>query len=236
MLKQDWREAVDVMLGRPGQRDQNDALRARRLYEAGDYPGAADAWPHPFRDERRACRAMAKTKGSHRRAFFSVDKNLKRLFVSAYQSDLFNRVLAQRIDSIDRVMSGDLAWRHDNGAVFRVEHPAVEQPRCDAFEISPTGPLFGYRMTEAGDVPGQIESAVLAAEGLSRDDFRVLGTHRIKGGRRPLRFQPADCAAETGSDDLGTFVELRFFLPAGCYATALVRELCKCDVAMPPVG
>jgi len=229
LLRRDWVEAVAQWLGRPDQRDQGDVLRARRLYDAGDYAAAAEAWPQPFRDERRACRALAKTKGSSRRAVFGMDANLKRLFISAYQSYLFNHVLARRIDSLDRLMAGDLAWRHDNGAVFHVPDPAVEQPRCDAFEISPTGPLFGYRMTEPTGQPLEIESAVLAEEHLTRDDFRVPGVHRIKGGRRPLRFRPDEWEARTGSDDLGPFIELRFFLPPGCYATALLRELCKSD-------
>ena len=50
--------------------------------------------------------------------------------------------VARRLQRIDQLLVGDLAWRHANGAVFRVEDAALEQPRCDAFEISPSGPLF----------------------------------------------------------------------------------------------
>ncbi|MFQ6049265.1 MAG: tRNA pseudouridine(13) synthase TruD, partial [Phycisphaerae bacterium] len=169
--------------------------------------------------------------GSHRQAFAAVDRGLKRLYVSAYQGWLFNRVVAERIEQIDRIWPGDLAWRHANGAVFRVEDLPSEQRRCEAFEISPTGPLFGYRMTCPTGQAGRLEQQILQDEGLSLSDFRAERAHKVKGGRRPLRFQPADWSVEPGRDELGEFLELRFALPPGCYATALLRELCKRDLA-----
>ncbi len=231
MVRQDWVEAVSLMLGRPSDRDRKDIRRARELYEEGKYEEAAEMWPFPFPEAKRACVAMARSNGSHKRAFFGVDKSVKRLYLSAFQSYLFNRVVAERIGGLDRLMAGDLAWRHANGAVFRVEDPAVEQPRADAFEISPSGPLFGYRMTEPTGQPQETESRILAEEGLSPDDFRVAGGHKVKGSRRPLRFQPKECEADAGSDEHGPFYEFRFFLESGCYATTVLREVCKSDLA-----
>jgi tRNA pseudouridine13 synthase len=231
MMRQDWVEAVCLMLGRPSEHDRGEVLRARRLFEEGKYEEAARTWPYPFPEARRACLAMARSKGSHKRAFFSVDKAVKRLYLSAYQSHLFNRVVAERIGMLGQLRAGDLAYRHANGAVFRVVDPAVEQPRADAFEISPSGPLFGYRMTEPEGEALEIESRLLASEGLAPSNFRIPGAHKIKGARRPLRFQPKECDVTTGSDDLGDFYEFRFFLEPGCYATMLLREICKTGLA-----
>jgi tRNA pseudouridine13 synthase len=133
-------------------------------------------------------------------------------------------------------MSGDLAYRHANGAVFRVADPAVEQPRADAFEISPSGPLFGYRMTEPEGQPREIENRVLAAEGMGPDDFRIEGAHKVSGARRPLRFAPQDWEATAGCDESGDYYEFRFFLEPGCYATMLLREICKADLAASEVS
>ncbi len=231
MMKQDWVEAVSLMLGRPSEYDRGEVLRARQLFDEGRYEEAAKAWPYPFPDARRACLTMARTAGSHKRAFFGVDKTVKRLYLSAFQSYLFNQVVAARIQSLNRLMTGDLAYRHANGAVFRVADAAAEQPRADTFEISPSGPLFGYRMTEPEGEPGEIESRLLAAEGLHPADFRVPGAHKIKGARRPLRFQPRECEVDAGRDDGGDYFELRFFLEPGCYATSVLREICKTDMA-----
>ena len=59
----------------------------------------------------------------------------------------------------------------------------------------------------------------------------VLKKENIKGARRPLRIQPENVSASAGSNESGEFLELRFDLPAGSYATVLMRELLKRDVS-----
>ena len=227
LVRNDCTEAVALMLGRPGPADFGPVRAARELYERGEYEAAANAWPHPFANERRACRAVAKAGGNAERAIRAVDPQMRRFYVSAYQSQLFNQIVAGRINALDRLMAGDLAWRHPQGAVFRVEDVAREQPRCDAFEISPTGPLFGQRMTEPSGEAGEMERVLLAGEGLSPADWRAEGRRAIRGGRRPLRFCPHDASVTAGGDDAGEYLELRFFLESGCYATTVLREICK---------
>jgi len=146
---------------------------------------------------------------------------------------LFNRVVALRIrDGLERLHAGDLAWIHASGAVFKVVDPAAEQPRADAFEISPSGPLFGYRMTWPEGQPGAWEQQVLAEEGLAPEDFRT-NALRIKGMRRALRFRASDAQVRLGADPRGAYLEFRFTLPRGCYATVLLRELIE---EQAPVG
>ncbi len=258
LLHDDPAEAMALLCGRAGEFDTGEVRRARRLYDAGNFAAAARAWPYLFRDAARACRAMAKSDGDARRAIRAVPRGLRQFFVSACQSWLFNRVLAARIDEIDRVRPGDLAYKHDNGAVFLVQDAAAEQPRAERFEISPTGPLFGRRMTAPADEPAALEQRVLAGERLDAAIFsagerparhaadaephvqapgpaaaqaRSAGSVRQglapPGGRRPLRFALRDATAESGSDDAGPFIELRFTLAAGCYATSVLREICK---------
>lgn len=225
LLRQDIDTAVDHILGHPGPQDEGDILRARTLYERGEYARASRCWPGMFRDERRALLALARTGGNKRRALAAIDKATRRFYVSAYQSHLFNRVVAERLPSgLDQLWDGDLAWLHGRDAVFLVEDAAAAQPRADTFEISPSGPLFGYRMTTPQGAAAELEAGVLRAERLDREAFRG-GPLRVKGARRPLRFQPAEAEIRLGADARGPYLELRFVLPRGCYATALLREL-----------
>ena len=227
VLHNDAETVIDLMLGRPGPSDTGDVLKARSLYAAGKYAAAAKAWPHLFRDLARVCRVMDRTGGKHRRAYHAIDARLKKFYVNAYQSHMFNRVLAGRIETLDQVRVGDLAYKHGVGAVFLVEDAEQEQARAAAFEISPTGPIFGYRMTPAQNETGRCEEDILQDEGISLEDFRSLRRMKIHGSRRPLRFRPEALELDDGNDELGPFVELRFTLPAGCYATMLLREICK---------
>ena len=226
-----WNDAVefvDLLLGRPQKAlDSAPIVKARSLYDQGQYEKAFKAWPGTFADQRRALRAIIAAKGKKKRAFYTVDRHLKGLFISAYQSYLFNRVLAARMPEIDQLRLGDMAYKHDNGACFRVEQPEDEQPRCDRFEISPTGPLLGQRTTRLTGPAGEIENDILDQENLGEGEFRHMKWLGARGGRRPLRFQPRDAGLTPGEDDLGPYLELRFELDAGCYATTLLTEITK---------
>jgi len=76
------------------------------------------------------------------------------------------------------------------------------------------------------EVPGQAEQAILAQAQLGLDNF--IGPH-TKGSRRALRFRPRDTQISVSSDKHGFYVELRFELDSGCYATGLLREITKTD-------
>ncbi|MCO6436044.1 MAG: tRNA pseudouridine(13) synthase TruD [Phycisphaerae bacterium] len=228
----DLAEAIGWVVGRPGPEDRGDVRVARELYDAGDFDSAARTWPNAFRDQIRICRTLVRRAGDYRGAWKSIPANLRRLFLSALQSALFNRVLAQRIFELDRLEAGDMAWKHANGACFRVIDPAQEQPRCVALEISPTGPLFGKRMTPTEGKAGEMESAVLSEAGLDVEQMRHPPPgDSMDGARRPLRVPMKNVQSNTGSDDRGPYVQVRFELPPGAYATVVTRELCKSEDA-----
>lgn len=219
---------IDHFLGRPeAGTDAPVTFQARTLFEQKCYQDAVGVWPRQFHEHRRALKALVKSQGDKRRAYYAIDKHLKGLMVSAYQSDLFNRVLAARMPSIDQLLLGDMAYKHINGASFRVEEPHTEQPRCARFEVSPTGPLLGQRTVRLTGPAGEIENPILDAEALSDDMMRQMKRLGARGGRRPLRFQPRNVDITTGEDDLGPYLELRFELDSGCYATCLLAEITK---------
>jgi len=145
-------------------------------------------------------------------------------YLNTYQSFLFNRMLAKRVDLIDRMLAGDWAIKSDNGACFLVEDPDKEQPRADRFEISPTGILFGSRVSWADGEPGKIEEAVIAEAGTTREALVAAGKAcGFRGERRALRVPLADL--DWSLD--GSALNLAFALPPGAYATSVLRELMK---------
>lgn len=233
VLRDDYEEAIRRILGRPGPFDHGDIRRARELFDTGDYQAAADAWPQAMRMQVRVCRQMGKSSADPRKAWRTVDHTLRKLYLSAVQSDLFNRVLIRRMDGIDRLMNGDFAWKHANGACFRVEDAAIEQIRCDRLEISPTGPLFGKRMTDPSGEPANIEREVLQESGIRREQLRPRDGTRMDGARRPLRVPLLDPQIDAGDDARGPFLGLRFTLPPGAYATSVTREICKHRAQVP---
>ncbi len=231
VLKDDFETAVALVLGRPGDRDHGPARRAREAFDAGDIEESVRVWQRGFPQQAKLGRALIGCDGNAAKAWRTVDHTMRKFYISAFQSELFNQVVAKRIGTLARVSVGDIAWKHVNGACFRVEDAAVEQPRCDAFEISPTGPLFGPRMTDAGGETGLLEAAILATTGLTKDQIRATDGSKLAGERRALRVPLHDASVEPGEDPAGRFLKLSFSLPSGCFATTVTRELCKTEVA-----
>jgi tRNA pseudouridine13 synthase len=153
-------------------------------------------------------------------------KFLKRLSLSAVQSDLFNQALADRLNEqlVDRVLWGDVMQVVASGGVFVAEDPAVEEQRFLAGEIVSTGPLFGPKMREpAGDVVSR-EASILSRAELSREHFRKFAK-LTPGARRPYLVRPVDFSIREEPEGL----RLEVTLPAGVYATMLLREFQKAE-------
>jgi tRNA pseudouridine13 synthase len=144
------------------------------------------------------------------------------LLLSAFQAEVFNRVLDERRLPLEAVEEGDWVIEHRSGGMFLVRELEREQRRAQAFELSVTGPLFGTHMPEARGLPGERERrafeelSVPPAEQLAA--FRGL---RLRGGRRALRVRVDDLAWEAGESTL----RLRFTLAPGSYATVLLDEV-----------
>jgi tRNA pseudouridine13 synthase len=221
MLRGDANALAHEYLGGPQPGDPPLAQAARRAFDAGDYQTALAKWPASQREERRVLEAAVRHGGDVQRGLRLLDKKLRRLFVSAYQSYLFNCLLAARIQALDRLELGDVAFIHASGAAFLVKDPAIEQPRADRFEISPSGPLYGPKVLLAEGRPGQQEQDLLVESGLALDKFRLPGI-KLKGARRPYRVPLTE--VQIGWDG---GLMLSFRLPPGSYATEVLREVMK---------
>jgi tRNA pseudouridine13 synthase len=152
------------------------------------------------------------------------DKFQRKLYLSAFQSRLFNRALVERLraGTFDTALPGDVLRREDSGGLFVCEAPEVDGPRVASFEVSPAGPLFGPKMTAATHAVAEAEAKLLADEGVTLDDFKR-GGDETQGGRRPYRVRLGNPALEVEGEDL----VLTFELPKGSYATEVLHELLK---------
>jgi tRNA pseudouridine13 synthase len=149
------------------------------------------------------------------------DRRKARFAISALQSAVFNDVLDTRPTGIGELEFGDVAMLHDSGGQFLVEDVEREQPRAVAFEISPTGPIFGNRVIEpAGEVASR-EKAALDSRGICLADLRPPSGIRMRGARRALRVRPNNARMR----DFSGGCWLDFELPPGSYATVLIRAV-----------
>ena len=237
LVRGDASAFLDELLGREGMdgHDEDPALpEARRLYREGDYAAALEQWPRALHFDRQALDALRRGRDA-RDAVGAVDVAQRTFFVTAMQSWVFNRVLAARLGegTFDHLLPGDLAWKHDSRAVFAVDEAtaAVENAeggRVRRLEVSPSGPMWGPRMTRAGGEADALEVSALAELGLTPADLeRSPSAARAEGARRPLRVAVRDAEVSGGMDEHGPYVRLTFELGRGSFATTLLAEVMK---------
>ncbi|MEZ5980504.1 MAG: tRNA pseudouridine(13) synthase TruD [Planctomycetota bacterium] len=225
LLFGDWREAIELICGRASERDYGAVLEARELFDAGRLAESARAWPRSYREPRVIQESLLRDPQGLREALWRLEATSLRLYASAAQSQLFNRVLAARMPELGRLVDGDLVQFETSRGRFVVEDTAAEQPRADAFEISPTGPLFGDKEQRPRGVALALEEQVLRDAGVRREQFARRGPFYCSGSRRPLRLRAREATVEEAVDDLGRHLVLRFELPSGGYATNVLAEL-----------
>jgi tRNA pseudouridine13 synthase len=158
------------------------------------------------------------------------DRFLKRMALSAFQSELFNRLLARRLTerTWSQALVGDVLQKETN-ACFVCDDPSVDQPRLDAFEVSVSGPMFGPKLLAARGAARAIEEDVLAQAGVTEALFEA-GGELTQGARRPLRIRLSDVDVALLPDGV---LRVSFGLPRGGYASVVMAEVMKAHVELP---
>ncbi len=152
------------------------------------------------------------------------DRFSRGLYLSAARAEIFNRVLAVRVraGSWDTALVGDALVLDGSRSYFVEEQITGEiAARVKRGDLHPSGPLWG-----AGGPPTR--AGVLALENevaAGQPELKVgLSGYGMQHARRPLRVIPKDLEARWLDAET---LQLRFSLPAGSYATALLREIVR---------
>ncbi len=222
ILDENYAEAIRQIIGDPATIRNPEWQRAAEAFAGGDLEEARKLLPRGMGNEARLLSQLADGRAP-RQVLLRLPHKLLRLYLSAYQSSLFDRIVTMRLTSLDSLWPGDLAYKHDNGACFLVTDPAAEQSRADRLEISPSGPLYGYKVTLAQGQAGILEESLLSKAGLTGDSFRLTRGLSLEGARRPLRVPLQEVSTRADSGHL----LLSFSLPKGSYATSVLREVMK---------
>jgi len=161
------------------------------------------------------------------RAMFAgrrVDRDKRAFLLSAARSEIFNHLLAARIErsAWDSPLDGEIWSLAGSRSWFGPEpFDDVLAERLAKGDIHPSGPLWGDGETPAQGDAGALEREIATA---NEDLAKGLAGARMEQERRPLRLMPQSLRWRWLEDDA---LELSFELPAGAYATVVVRELAQ---------
>jgi tRNA pseudouridine13 synthase len=149
------------------------------------------------------------------------DKKKRGIYLSAARSEIFNQIISKRIEKnqFESLNVGDVFMLSGTQSVFLADE--IDEKITQRFQekdIDLTASLWG-----AGELMSQGESQALEQE--IADDYaefcQGLAKFGLKQERRRIRLSLTEGKIKAEGDT----VTLSFFLPSGCYATTILREL-----------
>ncbi len=152
------------------------------------------------------------------------DRHKRGLYLSAARSWLFNRVLSQRVaaGSWLQALPGEALIQPSSRSALSLRVISDEiRERIEKGFLQPSAPLWGRGNTTALGEAAQLEMDALADEALFMQGLAQAG---LEQERRALRLLPENLSWQHLD---GAALQLCFTLPAGSYATALLRELLR---------
>ncbi|HGM5581580.1 TPA: tRNA pseudouridine(13) synthase TruD [Pseudomonas putida] len=155
-------------------------------------------------------------------------RNVRSRLLSAGRSYLFNQALAARVadGSWNRAQVGDLLAFTDSRSFFPAGEQECSDPRLAILDLHPTGPMWGAGLPSSTGGTAALETAIGERHPAL---CQWLGRAGLDHERRILRLPIGRLTWHYPEPDI---LQLEFVLPAGCFATVVVREL----VDLVPAG
>ncbi|MBC5793098.1 MAG: tRNA pseudouridine(13) synthase TruD [Nanohaloarchaea archaeon] len=205
ILKGNFEEAVWTYIAKPYDEEYKSIRKIRdELWETRDPEDAAEKFPEQYRYEKALLYHITKNEGDYKGAIKRLPEGLQQLFVHAYQSWVFNRVLSKLLEE---------DW-------FDPE-----------YEIPLVGFKTDLKDNKPENMIEEVlEEEGVKQEDFRLQDFPELrseGTYR----RAFADFRNFE-VLEIEDDDLNmnkNKMTVKFDLPKGSYATVFLRELMKND-------
>ncbi len=241
LVKGDIEGAVMKYVANPSEEEESEANDARaNLQKTRDFEKALKEFPTKLTFERTIIGHLKEKPDDYLGALRMLPRNLLMMFVHAYQSYLFNKMLSERMRRgmpLNEPLVGDLilplnkAGLPDHDEPIPVDDANLPKvvARCREKKAFVSGLLYGTESAFAEGPMGEIERSIIDAEHIERPGFQIVGLREASssGTRRELLAIYKDLTIDVGHNE----VEFSFALNKGCYATALLREFMKAEMS-----
>ena len=234
LLENEIEEAVMDYIANPMEGEDKESYEARKfLMETRDFKKALEIYPKKLNFERRIIEYLASHPDDFKNALMTLPSNLIRIFIHAYQSYLFNKILSSRIKKgipINKAIEGDIVIKDvqsENGVIVNEKNiekinREIKKGKCFVSACIP-----GYASKIAEGEMGKIEREIIEKE-IELEKFKMPYMPWLaSAGMRRAIFIPLKKIKWRVE---GNSIFLSFYLPRGCYATSLLREFMKADI------
>ncbi|MFT4939560.1 MAG: tRNA pseudouridine13 synthase [Paraglaciecola sp.] len=149
------------------------------------------------------------------------NRNKRSMAISALRSWLFNEYVSARIEEncYQQPLIGDVMQLAGNASFFNayIIDPTILQ-RLNIRDIQISAPMWGAGRLASQATATEFENRVALKHPKVTETLEKLG---LKQERRPISLYPQDISWEMNDSEL----RLRFILPAGAFATSVLREV-----------
>lgn len=237
IVRGNFERAALTYLAEVSPNEPEDVQSARSaLAKDLNFQEALKEFPLFLRYEKAMLNVLAQNPEDYLGALRALPPKLQQMFVHAYQSYLFNKILSERLRRglpLNSALSGDIVcFPNKAGLPDALRTQRVTEDNAEGVNnliarkrAFVTAPLFGYESQLADGVSGEIERSVIESVKIEKDDFIIPGAPELasKGRRREILCYLCP------SYEVKQEVSLQFSLPKGSYATTVLREYMKTD-------
>ncbi len=224
IVKKNFAEAVRLLLCYTTEYDSASSREIRkRCEDPANYRRVLGEMPRGMDIERMLLGALAEGRAPIA-ALRAVPITIRRLFVQAYQSFLFNRCLSAAVAAGEDILApkdGDLCFEMEGPFTFG----RIIKYNASGKTMVPAVRMAGYTFQPGKGRFETITKKLLEEENVAARDFYVKEMQELsqQGG---FRQAPLWCRGFALANDP---LRVSFRLPKGSYATTLLRELIKPD-------
>jgi len=244
IVKDDFEKAAMTYIANPIKEEGEDVFALRKkLQDSKNYAEALKSYPNKLNYEKAILNKLVTDPKDFVSALKELPKNLLTMFVYAYQSYLFNKIISERIKQeipLNQAIVGDMILPvrkgiiDEKGIIVNEDNIKKINLQISKGNAYVSGVLFGSDSTFSHGKMGEIEHNIIEKEKIDPRDFIIPDIPYISstGMRRPLLASVRDLEFKIVKDDLNPKKQaliLKFMLKKGCYATSLLREFMKAD-------
>ncbi|MDD3257401.1 MAG: tRNA pseudouridine(13) synthase TruD [Methanocorpusculum sp.] len=227
ILRHEFKEAVNLYVGGCFPHESEEIQNTRKTFaETGDAKTALYALPVWMSYERIMLDSLMGKPGDYGAALQALPPKLLSMFVSAYQSWLFNIAVSKRCEagiSLNEPQIGEhLMFTNDRVDTVTEKNIQTASQHMKRGRCSVVGWMPGKTLPVA---PGPLEETMTAqmeADGISMQSFADAAAFvntNFDGANRKISL-----STEVTTNVFENNVELNFVLPPGYYATTVARE------------
>lgn len=224
LLERNYNKAIEYLLSYTSKYDSKFSKEIReKSKDPKNYQKLIKILPKGMDLERLMLYTLVKGKDSIA-VIRSIPINIRRLFVQAYQSYIFNKCLSSALlcnEDIQKCKDGDLCFEIEKPLVFgkiRRFREGIDSNN----DVTPAIRLVGYNYQPGKNRFDHITKRILTDENISPTAFYLKDLQELS---LQMGFRQTSLCCNEFSH-LG-MLELSFKLPKGSYATTLLRELIK---------